>query len=230
MNYCFNCGAKLVEKDQKFCIQCGTELKRKDENPGSGDAEAGKSVSNYHDYLDNSGTEEEAFGHEDIENNTFLSSEDDFDEDDLDRIFSYLKDIAHNFVEKQSILNDAAIEEFSDVSFEANSLSNDEADENQEEDDSNNIVLSEFPSGRPIAYVSNNMVKKSAFGRPMYFIDGNYVRDEPMGRPVYYIDGNYIKKGNSFGRILYVIDGNFIKEGNVLGKIVAKMDRLTFGY
>ena len=26
MNYCFNCGAKLIEKDQKFCIKCGTKL------------------------------------------------------------------------------------------------------------------------------------------------------------------------------------------------------------
>ena len=26
MNYCFNCGAKLIEHDQKFCIKCGTKL------------------------------------------------------------------------------------------------------------------------------------------------------------------------------------------------------------
>lgn len=228
MNFCFNCGAKLVEKDQKFCIQCGIELKRGDVNLESGDAEASELVSNYY----NSSTEEKSFGQDDMENNTFLNSEDDFDEDDLDKIFLYLKDIANSFAEKQSKL----IEEFTDVSFEDNSPSYDEASfesnfpSNDGADDSNPIVISEFPSGRPIAYVSNNMVKKSAFGRPMYFIDGNYVRDGPMGRPVYYIDGDYIKKGNSFGRILYVIDGNFIKEGSVLGKIVAKIDRLTFGY
>ena len=210
MNFCFNCGAKLVEKNQKFCIQCGIELKRGDENLESEDAEAGGSVSNYY----NSRTEEE--------NNTFPNSE-----DDLDKIFSHLKDKAHSFSEKQTILNDAAIEEFYDALFEDNSLKNGEADENQEEDDSNSIVISKFPSGRPMAYVSNNMVKRSAFGRPMYFIDGNYVRDGPMGRPVYYIDGNHIKEGNSFGRILYVIDGNFIKEGSALGKIVAKTDKLS---
>ena len=27
MNYCFNCGAELMDKDQKFCIKCGIDLR-----------------------------------------------------------------------------------------------------------------------------------------------------------------------------------------------------------
>lgn len=31
MNYCYNCGAKIIEKDQKFCIKCGINLQEHEE-------------------------------------------------------------------------------------------------------------------------------------------------------------------------------------------------------
>ena len=31
MNYCFNCGARISNKDQKFCIECGTDLRPREE-------------------------------------------------------------------------------------------------------------------------------------------------------------------------------------------------------
>ena len=44
MEYCFNCGAKLIEKNQKFCIKCGIKLiergkeYRKGLNPKDGES------------------------------------------------------------------------------------------------------------------------------------------------------------------------------------------------
>ena len=29
MNYCYNCGAKLLDKNQNFCIECGIDLKKR---------------------------------------------------------------------------------------------------------------------------------------------------------------------------------------------------------
>ena len=58
MNFCFNCGAKILEEDQKFCIHCGTELKRGNDNQKSRDVESdNKQNSNYYDYFDNSSTD-----------------------------------------------------------------------------------------------------------------------------------------------------------------------------
>lgn len=58
MNFCFNCGAKILEEDQKFCIHCGAELKRgNDYQESSGAKEDKQTFSNYNDYFDNSITD-----------------------------------------------------------------------------------------------------------------------------------------------------------------------------
>ena len=58
MNFCINCGAKILEEDQKFCVQCGTELKiGNDYQEYSGAKEDKQTFSNYNDYFDNYNTD-----------------------------------------------------------------------------------------------------------------------------------------------------------------------------
>ena len=73
MNFCVNCGNKVLEKDQKFCIYCGAELKMEN-------AQEDNQTSN--DHFDNFSTENEVitFEEPDIEQiRTYTLSDKDAD-------------------------------------------------------------------------------------------------------------------------------------------------------
>ena len=66
MNFCFNCGAELIEEDQRFCIKCGVELKERTEKIDFRGSELNNQAqSNYHDY----------FNHLNPENESIISNE-----------------------------------------------------------------------------------------------------------------------------------------------------------
>ena len=61
MTYCFNCGAELVEEDQKFCIKCGADLsaerKRREEESDALYNEEIKKREEYYSYDSDEGQE-----------------------------------------------------------------------------------------------------------------------------------------------------------------------------
>ena len=57
MNYCYNCGAKIIEKDQKFCIKCGINLQEHEEKYKNYKKESHRKYNkleneSYNDYLE----------------------------------------------------------------------------------------------------------------------------------------------------------------------------------
>lgn len=106
MQFCFNCGTKLLEKNQKFCIKCGTKLKEDVSDLESGNIDDNPQITNYYDYFSNTADDDliksESRGNVNIllnavemESNTFLKVEEGFDDKDMDRVFTHLKAKAH---------------------------------------------------------------------------------------------------------------------------------------
>ena len=57
MNYCFNCGAEIIEPNQKFCINCGINLKNREDAHNNYKKEYRKKYikkegESYNDYLE----------------------------------------------------------------------------------------------------------------------------------------------------------------------------------
>ena len=57
MKYCFKCGAKLIEENQKFCIKCGSNLENRKKEHNKDLKESHKKYNpkkgeSYNDYLD----------------------------------------------------------------------------------------------------------------------------------------------------------------------------------
>jgi hypothetical protein len=106
MKFCFNCGTKLLEENQKFCIKCGTKLKDEDSDLESGNVDDNPQITNYYDYFDNAVDDDsiksESRGNVnillnavDMESNTFLNVDEGFDDNDMGRVFTHLKAKAH---------------------------------------------------------------------------------------------------------------------------------------
>ena len=57
MNYCFNCGAEIIEPNQNFCIKCGIRLREREEAHNNFKKEYRKKFrklenESYNDYLE----------------------------------------------------------------------------------------------------------------------------------------------------------------------------------
>ena len=202
MEYCFNCGARLIEKNQKFCIECGIKLiergkeYRKDQNPKDGES--------YTDYQSriNSPIKDKIASDEEIEAESLAYR-------DYDPLKSY-KENKINY--PKSEMEDELIleEENSSPVF------------NEEPNSSTRDILSEGMFGKPALSIEGNFVYEGIYGRPKYYIDGDIIReDNQFGEPAFKIDGNYIREG-MFGKPKYYIDGDLIRENNRLGKVVAR--------
>ena len=115
MKFCFNCGTKLLEENQKFCIKCGTKLEEEVSDSESGNTDDNPQITNYYDYFDNS-VDDDSIKSEskgninillnavDMESNTFLNADECFDDNDMDRVFTHLKAKAHAHDEYQKRL------------------------------------------------------------------------------------------------------------------------------
>lgn len=200
MNYCFNCGAKLIEPDQNYCIKCGTKLRERKDSHNSYKKEYRKK---------------------------FNKQEGESYNDYLERIDSPIKDtiatVEEIEEEKEDYINYDPLE-----SYEENSINYPE--EEEEEDDDEDIVtdpykkevISEGMFGKPAVSIHGNYIREGMYGRPKYYIDGDIIREgNQFGKPAYRIDGNYIREG-MFGRPKYYIDGDLIRENNQFGKVVGK--------
>ena len=183
MNYCFNCGAKLIEKDQKFCIKCGTNLVEYKEKYNEYLKESHSKYNkregeSYNDYLEriNSPLKDK------------IATEDEIEEKEEDYIdYDPLK----TYKENNPQINYPKSEREDDDSYETI------ADENRKE------VIVEGMYGRPKYYIDGDIIRENnQFGRPAYRIDGNYIREGMYGRPKYYIDGDLIRENNQFGRVV----------------------------
>ena len=199
MNYCFNCGAKLIEKDQKFCIKCGTKLVEHEDK--------------YKDYLKES-------------HSKYNKREGESYNDYLERINSPIKDKIAT-AEEIELEKEAYINFDPQENIRKNKINYPKSE--REEDDEDIVTypykretISEGMFGKPAVSIQGNFICEGMYGRPKYYIDGDIIRENnQFGKPAYRIDGNYIREG-MFGRPKYYIDGDLIRENNQFGKVVGR--------
>ena len=202
MNYCFNCGAKLIEKDQKFCIKCGTKLveheeKYKDYLKESHSKYNKREGESYNDYLERINSPVK---------NKIATEEKEEDYIDYDPLKTYKENNPQINYPKSEREDDDPYEQISDA----------------DEDRARKGVIVEGMFGKPMASTEGNFIVEGMYGRPKYYIDGDIIRENnQFGRPAYRIDGNYIREG-MYGRPKYYIDGDLIKENNQFGRVVAR--------
>ena len=167
MNYCFNCGAKLIEKDQKFCIKCGTKLvehedKYKDYLKESHSKYNKREGESYNDYLEriNSPLKDKIATEEEIEK----EKEDYIDYDPLKTYKENNPQINYPKSERE---DDEPYEQISDT------------EENRKE------VIVEGMFGKPMASTEGNFIVEGMYGRPKYYIDGDLIKENnQFGRVV----------------------------------------------
>ena len=199
MNYCFNCGAEIIEPNQNFCIKCGIRLREREEAHNNYKKEYRKKFRK-------------------LENESY--------NDYLERINSPIKDTiaTEEEIERES---EDYINYDPQENIRKNKI-NYPKSEREEEDDEivtypyKREVISEGMFGAPAVSIQDNFIYEGMYGRPKYYIDGDIIRENnQFGRPAYRIDGNYIREG-MFGRPKYYIDGDLIRENNQFGKVVGR--------
>ena len=199
MNYCFNCGAKLIEQDQNFCIKCGTKLVEHEEK--------------YKDYLRQS-------------HSKYNKREGESYNDYLERINSPIKDkiATEEEIERES---EDYINFDPQEDIRKNKINYPKSEREEEDEDIvtypyKRETTSEGMFGKPAVSIQGNFIYEGMYGRPKYYIDGDIIRENnQFGRPAYRIDGNYIREG-MFGKPKYYIDGDLIRENNQFGKVVGR--------
>lgn len=182
MKFCFNCGTKLLEEDQKFCIKCGTKLKEEDSDLESGNNDGKPQITNYHDYSDNVADDDliksESRGNVnillnavDMESNTFLKVEEGFDENDMDRVFTHLKAKAHAHDEhRKRLIYEEYIKNKKYNSYDSEEELRHSLDAEDSEEDREPVWVMDFKNAPKHPYAINeiykdgNLVLKSAIG------------------------------------------------------------------
>ena len=201
MNYCHNCGAKIIEHDQKFCIKCGTNLQEHEEK--------------YNNYK-----KESRRKYNKLEGETYNEY--------LQRINSPLKDVEPASMEEMEAesISYTTKDEDDEPYYEPSLYGEYEEEDGDEYDEEyHKEVIVEGMFGKPSVSTEGNYIVEGMYGRPKYFIDGDIIREKnQFGRPVYHIDGNYIREG-MYGRPKYYIDGDLIKENNQFGRVVGRRRR-----
>ena len=199
LNYCFNCGAELIEPNQNFCIKCGTRLREREIAHNNYKKEYRKK---------------------------YIKKEGESYNDYLERINSPIKDkIAIDDeieMEKEAYINFDPWEDIRKNKINYPKSERDEEDEDIVTYPYKREVISEGMYGKPALSIQGNFIYEGMYGRPKYYIDGNIIREgNQFGRPAYRIDGNYIREG-MFGRPKYYIDGDLIRENNQFGRVVGR--------
>lgn len=216
MNYCFNCGARISNKDQKFCIECGTDLRPREEKHADFkkgyrkkySPKKGESYIEYLNRIDSPLKDVEAASKIKIEDESrkytgrirkdkeeYHYPDDTLDSDDMDTI---------------------------------NNLKNlfDDMDSDSDEDRNQKEIITNGYFGEPALSTEGNFIVEGMYGRPKYYIDGDIIREKnQFGKPAYRIDGNYIREG-MYGKPKYYIDGDLIKENNQFGKVVGRRKKV----
>ena len=149
MRYCFNCGARIIEDNQRFCMNCGVKLSergknhRKNFNPKEGES--------YNDYLKriNSPIRYRIASEEEIE----AESEAYRDYDPL-RLY------------RQSKIN-----------YPKSEMEEETIPSNEESPSYKKEVISEDMFGKPAVSIEGNFVYEGIYGRPKYYIDGDIIRE-----------------------------------------------------
>ena len=199
MNYCFNCGAELMDKDQKFCIKCGIDLReykqrRENFNKDSRKKYEALKCESYNDYLEriNSPIKDKIAADEEMESESAIHKD-----------YAPLKWIRG-----------------AKMMFPAEEM--EELVETYEIKENGKEVISEGMFGKPSVSTEGNYMVEGICGRPKYYIDGDIIRENnQFGRPAYRIDGNFIREG-MYGRPKYYIDGDLIRENNQFGRVVGR--------
>ena len=211
MNYCFNCGARIIEENQNFCIKCGADLRAHDKKYNDFRKDSRRKYNqregeSYNEYLNRINSP--------LKDN--MATEDKIEEESISyRDYDPPKDL------KESKINYPEENSYNNATNDDDQTCCDAiADENKKE------VIVEGMFGKPLVSTEGNFIVEGMFGRPKYYVDGDIIRENnQFGRPAYRIDGNYIREG-MFGRPKYYIDGDLIKENNQFGKVVGRKKRL----
>ena len=200
MNYCFNCGAKIIEENQKFCIKCGIKLKEREKIHKEYRKKFNKKENeSYNDYLEriNSPIKDKIATDEEIEK------------------------------EKEEYMNYDPLKTYKENNPQINYPKSEREEETEKDKDIvtspyKKEVISEGMFGKPAVSIHGNFIYEGMYGRPKYYIDGDIIREgNQFGKPAYRIDGNYIREG-MFGRPKYYIDGDLIRENNQFGRVVGR--------
>ena len=206
MNYCFNCGAELIEPNQNFCIKCGIDLREYNQRREKFNKDSRKKYEplegeSYNDYLEriNSPLNDKIATDEEIEK----EKEDYINYDPLKTYKENNPQINYPKSERE---DDDQYEQISDA----------------DEEIARKEVIVDGMFGKPMASTEGNFIVEGMYGRPKYYINGDIIRENnQFGRPAYRIDGNYIREG-MYGRPKYYIDGDLIKENNQFGRVVGR--------
>ena len=164
MNYCFNCGAKLVEKDQKFCIKCGTKLvehedKYKDYLKESHSKYNKREGESYNEYLERINSPVK---------NKIATEEKEEDYIDYDPLKTYKENNPQINYPESEREDDDPYEQISD----------------RDEDRARKEVIVEGMFGKPMASTEGNFIVEGMYGSPKYYIGGDILRDNnQFGRP-----------------------------------------------
>lgn len=203
MNYCYNCGAKLVERNQKFCISCGASLTEREEK--------GK------DFVKSSRKK-----YTKMEGESYL--------DYLERINSPMKGsiASDEEIEEESkaYIDYDPLEDYNrnhpKINYPEHDYSYDDEDDEDDEDEYQKEVIVDGMFGAPKVSTQGNYIVEGMYGRPKYYVDGDIIREgNQFGKPVYHIDGNYVREG-MYGKPKYYIDGDLIRENNQFGRVVGR--------
>ncbi|MGN0105426.1 zinc ribbon domain-containing protein [Methanobrevibacter ruminantium] len=155
MNYCFNCGAKLIEKDQKFCIKCGTKLVEHEDK--------------YKDYLKES-------------HSKYNQREGESYNDYLKRINSPLNDKIATVEEiehkEEDYINYDPLKTYKENNPQINYPKSEREDDtisDAEEKNRKEVIIEEM-FGKPSVPIEGNYIVEGMYGRPKYYIDGDLIR------------------------------------------------------
>ena len=221
MNYCFNCGAKIMDESQNFCISCGADLQAHNEKYNNYRKDCRRKYNqkegeSYNDYLDriNSPIKENMATEDEIVKESI--SYKDYDP------LKGMKESEINYPKEDNPYN-------SEINCpQPNSINDDSPEYNDTTESNGNKkeIIVEGMFGKPLLSREGNYIVEGMFGRPKYYIDGDIIRENnQFGKPAYKIDGNYIREG-MFGKPRYYIDGDLIKENNQFGRVVGRKKRL----
>ena len=163
MNYCYNCGEKIIEKGQKFCIRCGSNLEEHEEK--------------YNNYKKESHRK-----YNQLEGESYNEY--------LHRIDSPLKDVEPSSMEEIEAESISYTTKDEDEEMDYYTMEYDEPYDDFEEDDEDDNqyhkeVIVEGMFGKPSLSTEGNFIVEGMYGRPKYYIDGDIIRENnQFGRVV----------------------------------------------
>ena len=162
LNYCFKCGAKLVEENQKFCIKCGADLSAERKR--------------YDDFVQSKHDDEEAVSDRSYE---------DCDRDKQSYEDEYDYQSSSEDEEESSVIYDETFG-MPRAYIDGNEIRENDWSPPKYLVDDNNYIRESNEFGKAEYYIDGNVIREGGMlGKPKYYIDGDLIREKgPWGRVI----------------------------------------------